>query len=109
MKEGRNEDDIDYLLRQFPVTYAVTFCPSKSARYWCFTIPYEFHKYDFVLGIGVSLEEGNLIDKVFMIPTKDLGKGNISIFSEGDMEYSRYYIKDGEMEQKVHTIMKEVF
>jgi len=106
--QGVYEDDADYISRKFPVVYAVSIYQSKETKYWCFIIPNNLMKHEFVFGIGVSKEKTDPIDKLFLIPTEDLGRSNIIIFSEKDNQYPKYYIENAKAEIKISSITKEL-
>ncbi|MBU0953280.1 MAG: recombinase family protein [Nanoarchaeota archaeon] len=103
-----SEDYVCYFLRQFPIVYAVGISPKPSIQCWCFTIPDELRRYQFIIGIGVSLNRKDPVDRIFVIPSHELGLSNISVFSENDTEFSKYKIEEDKIKEKISHLAQAV-
>lgn len=108
ISKGISEDDIFEYLSRFPMVYAVSFYPTTSLQCWCFIIPAELRRYEFVIGIGVSPNSEDPINKTFVIPTSELGYNDISVFSENDIRYSKYKLEESQVEKKVSRIAEKL-
>ena len=106
--KGIGENEIDEFINEFPVIYAVAFNSRPSVRSWCFTGPNLLRRHDFVIGIGVSSDNDNPVDIAFAIPTKELGCSDISLFSDKDVEYAKYFLEGNKVEEKLSSIAKEL-
>lgn len=106
-QKGVHSDDIYLALRQLPLAFGVAFSFQSSTPSWCFLIPDEMRRYQFVLGIGVTPNPSDPISHVFAVPTNEFSDGNYRIFSEQDADYEKYRVKDVEVEGKVMQILEE--
>jgi len=104
-----DEDDVFIALREFPIVYSVPYSHSQSkTSFWCFISKHKLHRYKNIIGISISKDARNPIDKVFVIPTDEFGDMNFHIFSENDEEYSRYYVESDKVEKVFHDMTLQV-
>lgn len=107
LERGMHQSEIRFALKSFPVLFSLPLT-NESATEWCFVINEEMRSLSFVLGIGVVASKEDPLAKIFAIPTGDFGFGDFSLFSEKDDSYSRYLIKDNEVESKVMSVAQEL-
>ncbi len=63
---------------------------------------------DLVLGVGIGPDESKNHERIFAIPTNDLGLANFCTFSEKDDDYSRYFLKEDQIGERVLSITREL-
>ena len=106
-EQGVNSDEILLALSRFPIIYSVMLSNQPSAQ-WCFVIPDKMRVSNFVLGIGVDINRPDPLDRIFAIPTDELGLADFYLLSEKDNVYTRYFIKEDQVQEKVLSITKNL-
>lgn len=107
-----DEDTSATICRHFPVTTSITFYQSgqsneKSAK-WIFSIPEEFRKFDYVIGLGISLDEKQPMREVFIFPSELFDESNLLILKEGDDVYAKCFVRKNSLKDRISEITEDV-
>jgi hypothetical protein len=103
-KKETGEDKILQLLGELPFSFCVRFY-KDSIPHWCFLIPEKVRNYEKVLGVSVSIDTQDPIDRIFLIPTSDFNELNCLVFSEQDTCFSSYVVKRENIEITLSTLI----
>lgn len=95
-----DEDSLYYILRDFPITYSVTFYVD-SVPHWCFLIPEKMKRFEFVLGASIILDRKDYVEKLFSFPSDQFGPSNFLIFSEQDESYTKFLLTKDQAREKI--------
>ncbi len=102
-----DEAGIDPEYGQFlPLSFAVKrYMPDRSS-YWCFFISHKMEGHKEILCFSVDIEKKNTIDHAFLVPTKAFNLLGLRYFSEKDICYSEWLLKDEEIEPAILRLIK---
>jgi DNA invertase Pin-like site-specific DNA recombinase len=104
-ERGVDPDEIFLALSRFPIIYSIPLS-NQSHGEWCFVIPDKMRGSSIVLGIGVGVNRPDPLDRIFAIPTNELGLADFYLLSEKDTVYSRYFVEKEQIQEKVLAITK---
>lgn len=88
----------------FPLVFSVRASHQPVGR-WYFAISEELRSFPIVLGVGISLDGPETIERVFAIPTEDFGKHNVLAFSDHSGNFAKYRIEKDQIEEKILITM----
>lgn len=103
-KRQVNEDLITQLAGEPPFIFCVRF-DHESVPHWCFLIPEKIRGYEKILGVSVSIDTTDPIDKVFLIPTSAFNEVNYLMFSESDPCFKEYVVEREKIENALSDLV----
>src|SRR3989338_5907929 len=104
-RESMSEQEVETITRRFPVVLSVALRREQYPTSWCFTIPESMKKYSNVVGVSVVLDTQEVMDRCFVIPTRDFGVGGFKFFSENDVDYQKYYLIKDKVETAIWSMV----
>ena len=104
LKKQIGEDTIYQLMDELPFSFCVRFY-RDSIPHWCFIIPERIRNFEKILGISVSIDTFDPIERVFLIPTSDFNEVNCLVFSEGDPCFKDYIIEREKVKDTLSTLV----
>lgn len=73
---------------------------------WCFVVKEYMKNYDYILGVSVSIDNHDPVDRFFWIPISNFARSNFFIFSESDPDCTAFTIPANEVEGKILSFVK---
>ncbi len=107
IQNGIDPNESLVALNRFPIIYSVALL-NQSSPQWCFVVPDKMMGSNLVLGVGIGADKSEKNERIFAIPTNELGLVNFCMFSEKDDDYSRYFVKEEQVGDTVLSITKEL-
>lgn len=98
-----NPDDYWLAKRQLPFTAGIIFYRGEK-RFCCFRISEESRKYENVIGISVSLESNQPVEKFFLLPTEKFSSTNFLVMAEESPDYHNYMLAESAVEAKMREL-----
>lgn len=105
VKKGVEVDDADLLLKKLPMALGARF-DIDGVTQWCFVVKEYMKNYDYILGVSVSIDSHDPVDRFFWIPISNFATSNFFIFSESDPGCTAFTIPPNEVEEKILSFIK---
>jgi hypothetical protein len=104
--QNLTEEELAIKLQETPVLYSIV-SKDDDVFNWCFVIPEHARKQDVILAVSVDadvIDEDDLIERAFLMPTTDFSATNLMLLSKEDPRFSSYYI-EGNVEEKLRALL----
>lgn len=108
IKQGLDEDESEKKLRKFPLIYTVNYSDENMKKSNLFVIEEPTRNHDKVLAVSISLNNKDIIDDVFLIPTNDFNECNFFLMSNVDKIYSDYKIPTEKMYECIYPLLEKI-
>lgn len=109
IQQGYDHDSAFTLSNKFPITSSITFYKDKNGpAKWVFMIPWELRRFDYVIGIGISLDEDDEMRNVFALPTELFDEADLLTIQEGGENYSRSIMQKNKVEEWIKDYTKQL-
>lgn len=105
IERGIGQDDAIMEMERLPVVLGVCFYLNNVAH-WCFVIDEMMRNYDYIIGVSLSLDRKDPIDRFFVVPMRDIDIANFIVFSETEECYGRYKIDSNTVKEKIMGLIK---
>lgn len=109
LTRGYDQDTAFILSHKFPIASSITFYQQeKRVAKWIFMIPEDLKRFEYVLGLGISLNEKEPMREVFVLPTNAFNSSGVLIVREGGELYSKHLIRKERVKEWVATYTSEL-
>ena len=106
--EKLSEDQVDRILRSYPLTLSIASVVRDNFSL-CFKISEDVRKSEYVIGVGLSLDEDNQEPKLFFLPTKNFDTSNNFVVTENELEKRGHVIQQEKLQEKIKEILHTRF
>ena len=86
-----HDDDKFTVLREFPVTFGLTFYRGEQTKR-CFAINDKHRAHDEVLCVGLDMFTKDKVDAMYKLPSKLFGMGDYLVLQDGDTSLKQYEV-----------------
>lgn len=105
---GMSEDDAVDLMRNLPIVTSAAFYHGDREAKWCFWIAEEIRRHKYVLAATINLDARDVLEDLFVIPTKLFGLGGFRIMADNDSNDSKYRVPKDKIEERLREFVQQL-